>query len=304
MTVLPLLRIATRGSPLALAQADIVGRALVAAGASARVELVRVRTAGDALSEARPDGGHEATDGQFTAAVERALLDGAADLAVHSFKDLPTAAVDGLTVMAVPERADPRDCLVSRHAGGLAGLPPGATIGTGSERRSAQLLHARPDIRPVPIRGNVETRRRRVADGDLDAVVLAAAGLDRLGLPDDGDERLPLEVMLPAPAQGALAVQVRTDREDVAEAVRRIDHGPSRVAAEAERELLRRIGGGCLAPLGALVEVGPDGVRLRAAHAVAGAALRRVDLGGPRDAVPDLVAAAARRLGAPAGVPE
>jgi len=299
------LRIATRGSPLARAQAELVAGLLVAAGAAERAELIFVRTKGDAVSEARPDDGHEATDGQFTAAVEQALLGGAADIAVHSFKDLPTAGRDELAVIGVPERADPRDCLVSRHRGGLAGLPRGAVVGTGSARRAAQLLDARPDLRTVPIRGNIETRRRRVETGDLDAVILAAAGLDRLAAATDGVERLPLDVMLPAPAQGALAVQVRTDRDELARAVRRIDHVPSHKAADAERDLLRRLGGGCLAPLGALVEDGPGGVRLRAAYASADGPgpLVRVDLAGAPEGLTRFVEEAALRLRSPVEAP-
>lgn len=302
MTAVDLVRIATRGSPLALAQAGLVARALVAAGACRRTELVLVRTEGDAISDARPDAGHEASDGQFTVAVEEALLAGRADVAVHSYKDLPTQPHAELAVCAVPERADPRDCLVSRHDGGLDGLPPRAVVGTGSARRTAQLLAARPDLRPAPIRGNVDTRRRRVAAAELDAVVLAAAGLDRLGI-GAKDHRLSFDLMLPAPAQAALAVQARADRPDLCRAVAAIDHAPSRIAAEAERDLLRRVGGGCLAPLGALVEVGVEAARLRAAYATGSGRLLRVDLRGASAELSHLIAAAALQLTAPAGAP-
>jgi len=302
MTALDLVRVATRGSPLALVQAGLVARALVAAGACRRTELVLVRTEGDDISEARADAGHEASDGQFTVAVEEAVLAGRADVAVHSYKDLPTQSHAELTICAVPERADPRDCLVSRHDGGLDGLPPRAVVGTGSARRTAQLLEARPDLRPAPIRGNVDSRRRRVAAAELDAVLLAAAGLDRLGV-GAGDERLPLDVMLPAPAQGALAVQARTDCADLCRVVAAVDHAPSQLAADAERELLRLVGGGCLAPLGALVEVDAGAARLRAAYATGPGRLTRVDLGGPSADLPHLVAAAARQLAEPIRVP-
>lgn len=242
-------RIGTRESRLALAQTAIVVEVLGARGVETAV--VPVTTRGDAISARRPRGGWVASDGQFTRELERALLDRQVDVVVHSYKDLPTEPVDGLEIAAVLERADPRDCLLVRGGTGIDDLPFGARIGTSSPRRAAQLMVRRADLIAMPIRGNVETRLRRLEAGEFDGLVLAAAGLDRLGVRVPDGARLPLDVMLPAPAQAALALQVRTG-DAAADVVRPLDHAPTRIGVEAERALLRRIGGGCLAPLGAL----------------------------------------------------
>jgi hydroxymethylbilane synthase len=256
------------------------------------VETVEIRTHGDAISERRPTGHLVVSDGQFTGELERALLEGRIDVAVHSLKDLPTASHPALALGAILERADPRDCLVSRHPGGLDGLPFGAGIGTSSVRRAAQLAAARLDLIARLIRGNVDTRLRRLEAGEYDALLLAAAGLDRLGVPVAEADRLPLEVMLPAPGQGALALQVRA--ADVS-LVASLDHRPSRLAVLAERALLRALGGGCLAPLGALAEVTDGRIRLRAAYE-GRHGFARVDLDAPIDQSAELVAGAATRL--------
>jgi hydroxymethylbilane synthase len=283
------LRIGTRQSQLALAQAAIAADALRPAGAAAA--LVPLATRGDAISARQPNGRWVATDGQFTRELERALLGGDVDLVVHSYKDLPTDPVPGLVIGAVLERADPRDCLLTRDGGGLEDLPFGGRIGTSSPRRAAQLAAARSDLIAMPIRGNVESRIRRLRAGELDGLVLAAAGLDRLGIPVPASARLPLDLMLPAPAQGALALQVRADDEWLLRLLAGIEHVPSRVAVEAERRLLRRIGGGCLAPLGALGEVLGDQLRLRAAYEDANGTQVRAEAHGPvRD--PDIVVGA------------
>ena len=279
MTAIATVRIGTRGSRLALAQAAIAAQAL--APVIGPVEIVPISTRGDAISLERPRAGWVETDGQFTHELETALLDGQVDLAVHSFKDLPTAPVDGLVIGAVLERADARDCLVTRDGSGLEDLPFGAWIGTSSPRRAAQLAAVRSDLIAMPIRGNVETRLRRLDAGDFDAVVLAAAGLDRIGIPVAESARLPFDLMLPAPAQGALAVQLRSDATLLRAAVMAADHGPTRVAVEAERALLRRIGGGCLAPLGALGEVSDGQLRLRAAFEDAAGGYHRAEGSGP-----------------------
>lgn len=294
MTAISTMRLGTRGSRLAVAQARIAANALRPVAEA--VELVEIATHGDRLSARRPRGGWEASDGQFTAELERALLDGRVDAAIHSLKDLPTQMTDGLVLGAILERGDPRDCLVSRHPGGLDGLPFGARIGTGSPRRAAQLAALRADLLAQPIRGNVETRLRRLAEGEYDAVVLAAAGLERLGMVPEGTHRLPFEQMLPAPGQAALALQVRADDAVLRSRLASLDHRPSRVAVEAERALLRAVGGGCLAPLGALGEVDGDSLRLRAAYEDRSGAFVRVDLAGPADDAPRLVAAAADRI--------
>jgi hydroxymethylbilane synthase len=291
MTPTMTVRIGTRESRLALAQARIA--AAVLATSTPPAELVPISTLGDAISARTPSAGWDVADGQFTRAIERALLDGRIDLAVHSYKDLPTASVDGLVIGAVLERADARDCLVAADGGGIDDLPVGGRVGTSSPRRAAQLAARRADLVAVPMRGNVETRLARLADGDLDGVILAAAGLDRLGVAVADHQRLPFELMLPAPAQGALAIQVRAGDRSLLEALREVDHRPTRIAVEAERTLLRRIGGGCLAPLGALGEVAAGQLRLRAAYLDASGSIRRAEASGPAhdpDAVVDVVA--------------
>lgn len=289
-------RIGTRESRLAMAQARIAATALE--GVALPAELVPISTHGDAISARQPHAGWVVADGQFTREIERALLEGRIDLAVHSYKDLPTATVDGLVIGAVLERADARDCLIASDDGGIDDLPIGARVGTSSPRRVAQLAARRPDLVAVPMRGNVETRLGRVAGGDLEGVILAAAGLDRLGVGVTDRQRLPYDLMLPAPAQGALAVQLRVGDTVLGDALRAIEHRPTRIAVDAERDLLRRIGGGCLAPLGALGEVAGGELRLRAAFANASGALRRAEHIGPAEDPDVVVAAVAARIAA------
>jgi hydroxymethylbilane synthase len=290
------LRLGTRASRLALAQAEIAVRALVEGAGLGPVEIVPLTTHGDAISARQPRGRWVATDGQFTRELERALLDERVDLVVHSFKDLPTAPVEGLVVGAVLERADARDCLLTADGGGLDDLPFGGRVGTSSPRRAAQLAAARCDLIAMPIRGNVETRLRRLEAGEYDALVLAAAGLDRLGIQVPESARLPFELMLPAPAQGALALQVRADDAPLRQALATVDHAPTRIAVEAERALLRRIGGGCLAPLGALGEVEGPTLRLRAAFEDGSGAFVRVEAIGARDDPASVVERAGREV--------
>jgi hydroxymethylbilane synthase len=250
------LRIGTRRSKLALAQAREVAERLSAFGVT--TELVPMATSGD---EGR--GGEDAPGGLkglFVAEIVRALQAGRVDLAVHSAKDLPSEDPVGVIVAAVPERADPFDVLVTRAPGPLG---PGAVIGTSSLRRQAQLMRARPEIRVAPIRGNVETRLAKLDRGDVDGLVLAAAGLVRLGIAPPCATPMPLEEMVPAPGQGALAVQTRAEG-DALEVVRELDHERSRLAFEAERALVARLGGGCSLPLGAYAEEREMGVRLLA----------------------------------------
>jgi hydroxymethylbilane synthase len=265
---MPLVRVGTRASALALTQTGHVADALTALGAGG-TELVHVRTEGDRLTGSLTSLGGT---GVFVTALRDALLDGRCDVAVHSFKDLPTAPSPGLVVAAVPPREDPRDALCAADpAWTLVGLPEGAAVGTGSPRRAAQLLAARPDLRVVDIRGNVDTRLRRVED-DLHAVVLARAGLARLGRLDAVTDALPVDVMTPAPAQGALAVEVRaqdaTAATPLAAALAALDDRPSRLAAVAERALLARLEAGCAAPVGAHATLGPDGTTLTLAVVV------------------------------------
>jgi len=296
------IRIGSRRSRLARAQAQI-GRAAVELALGAEAEIVEIGTIGDAISAKRPSGRWESTDGQFTGALEDELLAGSIDIAVHSLKDLPTALRSGLSIAAVLERGDPRDCLLTRHPGGLAGLPFGASIGTSSPRRAAQLAVARPDLTAHPIRGNVDTRIRRLQAGEYDGLLLAAVGLDRLGVPIEEADRLPLDLMLPAPGQGALVLQVRAGDRALRARLRSVDHQPTRIAVDAERALLRAIGGGCLAPLGAYAVVEGDQLRLQAAYEHRDGDYARIAAVG-RAAEPSTVVteAAARLLAASAAV--
>ena len=239
------LRLATRGSALAWTQSGLVADALRALGHE--VELVRVTTKGDVSDAPLASLGGS---GVFVGAVRAAVLSGECHLAVHSFKDLPTAVAPGLQLAAVPKRENPADALCARDGLRLAELPAGAAVGTGSPRRAAQLLALRPDLRIVEIRGNVETRLAR-AGSDLDAVVLAAAGLHRLGLADHITELFDVARFLPAPAQGALAVECRADAPDVRAALAELDDPGTRLAALAERGVLAGLEAGCAAPVAA-----------------------------------------------------
>ena len=251
-----MLRIGTRGSRLALAQANEVAGRLRALGEE--TEIVPIVTSGD--RGASPSRSPAGMKGLFVAEIVRALQDGEVDLAVHSAKDLPTEDPDGVVVAAVPERADPLDVLAAREPGEL---PAGARVGTGALRRQAQLRRSRPDVVAVPVRGNVDTRLRKLEEGRFDAVILAAAGLRRLGIDPPNAAPIPLEDMVPAPGQGSLAVQAREGSE-AARAAAAIEDGRSRDAFEAERLVARAVGGGCALPLGAYAESRRDGVRLLA----------------------------------------
>ncbi|MGC4866932.1 hydroxymethylbilane synthase [Micromonospora sp. DT53] len=246
------LRLGTRASALAMAQSGQVAEAVTAA-TGRPVELVEVITAGDRSSAPV----HRLGVGVFVSALRDALTAGTIDFAVHSYKDLPTAAAGGLHIAAVPARQDPRDALVARDGRTLAELPPGATVGTGALRRIAQLHALGLQLEVTPIRGNVDTRLARVLgpEADLDAVVLARAGLARLGRLDVITESLDPMLMLPAPAQGALAVECRVDDQDLVELLAVLDHAPSRAAVTAERAFLATLEAGCSAPVAAYAEL-------------------------------------------------
>lgn len=254
--------IGTRGSALALAQARLAAEAVEKA--PHRVRLVKVETDGDRRAPDTAWG-----EGAFVKAIEAALLDGRIDLAVHSAKDMPTEEDPRLAIVAYLRRADARDALAIRKgaSGSLDVLPKGATIGTDSPRRTAFILARRPDLRVRPLHGNVDTRLRRLDDGEADALVLACAGLDRLGRADRIAQRLDPEEMPPAPGQGAIALQVRLDDEQLLAMVGSIDDASTRMTVEAERALLRATGGGCRAPVGAYAEIHGSELSLIAGHA-------------------------------------
>jgi hydroxymethylbilane synthase len=245
------LRLGTRGSPLALAQAGRVARQL-RERCGRMVVLVTVATPGDQSAAPIERLG---TTGVFTTTLREALLRGTVDLVVHSCKDLPTAPVPGLQVAAFPAREDPRDALIWPGGTSFGALPRGARIGTGSPRRAAVLRAAGRGLQIVPVRGNVGTRLRKLADGEVDALILAMAGLSRLGLLGAVSTPLAPSLMLPAPAQGVLAVECRTDDPVTAAQLSTLDHAPTRAAAIAERAFLAALGAGCTAPVGALAEM-------------------------------------------------
>jgi hydroxymethylbilane synthase len=250
----------TRGSALALAQTQLVLDALRRCWPDLEVRVERITTTGDA----RRDVPLAALGrGAFVSEIETALCERRVDVAVHSAKDLPSQLAPGLRIAAFLERADPRDVLVSRHGGALRDLPAGARIGTGSPRRVCQLRAARPDVEVLDVRGNVDTRLRKLAGGEFDALVLAAAGMIRLGRADEATEWLDPAVMLPAVAQGAIAVEVRAGDAQVLRVVAALDHPPTAAAVAAERAFLARLGAGCEAAVAAHATVnGEDGLSL------------------------------------------
>lgn len=242
----------TRASALARAQTESVIARLTTAWPELECTTRVISTSGDrtqASGQPLPEIGGK---GLFTAELERALRDGEIDLAVHSLKDLPTEDAEGVVVGAVSEREDVRDCVVSREGSPLAELPAGAVVGTSSLRRAAQLRALRPDVAVRSIRGNVDTRIGKVRDGEYDATVLAAAGIRRLGLEREVSEWLDAETMLPAPGQGALAIQARAGDEAILALLAELDHPEARAETTAERAFLRVLGAGCAAPVAAL----------------------------------------------------
>ncbi|MFD5989638.1 hydroxymethylbilane synthase [Streptomyces cyaneofuscatus] len=298
------LRLGTRRSKLAMAQSGLVAEAVREVTGRA-VELVEITTYGDTSREHLAQIGGT---GVFVAALREALLRGEVDFAVHSLKDLPTAQPDDLVLAAVPQREDPRDALVARDGLTFEQLPDGARIGTGSPRRMAQLnAYARSHglrIETVPIRGNVDTRIGFVRDGELDAVVLAAAGLSRLGRTGEVTDFLPVDTVLPAPGQGALAIECAATSADLAAALAELDDPYTRVAVTAERALLAALEAGCSAPVGALADLLVDGqvvneLRLRGVvGSTDGSSLVQLSTTGPVPTSHDDAAALGRELAA------
>jgi hydroxymethylbilane synthase len=286
------IKIGSRGSALALAQAGWVKRTLEQSGVS--VDIIVIKTSGDRFVDRTIQflGGK----GVFTKEIEDALLGGEIDLAVHSMKDLPAELPEGLAIAAVPEREDPRDVVVSRNNIRLEHLPKGASVATGSLRRKAQILNYRSDLSLVPIRGNVDTRLRKLETEPLDAIVLAAAGLKRLGRQDRISEYLSPDICLSAVAQGALAIETRVD-EPSRQAVAFMNHDSSFLEVTAERALLRKLGGGCHVPIAARAVV--DGELINLTGMVADTDGRRVcrgSISGPTAEAVALGTALAERL--------
>ncbi|MCD6174700.1 MAG: hydroxymethylbilane synthase [Planctomycetes bacterium] len=257
------IRIATRASKLALAQARQVMKLLSTAAPEIPVSIVEISTKGD----------RDTSDflykvgsvGFFTSEVERALLDGRADIAVHSLKDLPTTITKGLTISAIPQREQVHDVIIAaRNIHSIQGLPKGATIGTSSVRRISQLKLIRPDLNCQPLRGNIETRIRKVQEGQLDAIVIARAGLNRLGLSGNISLILPPEDFIPAPGQGALAIQTREDNTELCKLVRKLDDPNTRITTQTERRILAGLHGGCSIPLGVFSFIEKDALHIRA----------------------------------------
>lgn len=262
MVISSQVRIASRGSELALWQSRTVRDRLVEAHPELDPEIIVIRTTGDRILDVPL--ARIGDRGLFTKEIDEALLDGRADLAVHSLKDVPTRLPDGLTIAAVTERADPRDVLVgpAGQRPTLADLPAGARIGTSSLRRRAQLKHRRPDLEIVDLRGNLNTRFARLDEGAYDAILLAAAGVDRLGWSDRISERLDPPEWLPAVGQGALAIVARHDDIRIARLLEPLHHGPTAICISAERTFLRALEGGCQVPIGALAEISAEQVVL------------------------------------------
>lgn len=271
------LRIGTRGSKLALAQAEWIRRRIEAANPGLRAELVVIRTSGDRITDVplHQVGGK----GLFVKELEAALLDGSIEAAVHSLKDVPGELAPGLQIAAVPEREDVRDVMITRDGGGLAALPPGARVGTSSPRRQALLRSLFPRLEVVDLRGNVDTRLAKLERGDVDGIVLAAAGLRRLGVAPAHAVPCDPRQFIPAVGQGALALESAAG--PVVAQLRAVEHPPSRQAIDAERAFLVTIGGTCTTPLAAHAEIDGDRLTLRAAIAhPAGAPLVRGERSG------------------------
>jgi hydroxymethylbilane synthase len=254
------LRIGSRGSQLALWQANHIAALLRENGH--HVELEIIRTTGDKITDVAL--AQVGTKGMFTKEIEEALAEGRVDLAVHSLKDLPTEVPPGFELAAITRREDPRDVLLSKSYGGLSHLPHGARVGTSSLRRQAQLRALRPDLEIHPLRGNVDTRLRKLEAGEFDAIILAAAGLRRLGRTELVRETIPAETMCPAAGQGALGIEIREGDASTRQHLLFLDDAAARTATACERALLSQLGGGCQVPIGAFAEVRGERIYLSA----------------------------------------
>ena len=289
------IRIGTRGSPLALWQAEWVRSQILVLHPDYKVELIKIKTTGDRITDVPlAQVGGKAL---FVKEIEVALIEGGIDLAVHSMKDMPAEIPSGLCIGAVPKRENPLDVLISRNTHSFEGLPKGARLGSSSLRRGAQVRHVRPDIAVLPLRGNLDTRIRKLETEGLDAIIVAAAGVKRLGLEDRITEYLSEAIMLPAVGQGALAIEMREDDSFVQRLVFPLDHRETRLAVKSERALLARLEGGCQVPIAAKAEVIEDQLHMTGLVAeVDGSVLFREVIAGSVDQHEDLGAELANRL--------
>jgi hydroxymethylbilane synthase len=288
-------RIGTRGSKLALTQSEWVKKEVQTRHPEVRVKLVKIKTKGDKIidSPLSKIGGK----GLFVKEIEDALLKKAVDLAVHSMKDVPAELQEGLTISVYPKREDPRDAFVSTHFRTVKDLPQGASVGTSSLRRSAQLLHMRPDLHIVPLRGNVDTRLRKLDSGDPQAIVLATAGLKRLGLSDRITTPLSPEAVLPAIGQGVLGLELRADDEKTRNLISFLNDLETELAARAERAFLKELEGGCQVPLAGYARVERDLMVMDGMVAeLDGSKILRQELRGAKDRPEELGIMLARRL--------
>lgn len=293
-------KIGTRGSALAVWQAEWVRSRLEAAFPQCVFELIKIKTTGDRIIDTALSkvGGK----GLFVKEIEEALVDGRVDLAVHSMKDVPALLLKGLTLAAISERENPLDVLISREGAGLMALPEGARIGTSSVRRQAQLLAKRPDLRIGTLRGNLDTRLRKFVSGEFDAIVLAAAGVVRLGREASITEMLPPDTMLPAVGQGALGIEVRADDKRTKHMVSVLHHMPTAAVVREERAFLERLGGGCQVPVAALGVIEDDAIVLQGLIAsVDGRRMVRGSVRGPAGACGQMGGALAEKLLAEGG---
>jgi hydroxymethylbilane synthase len=276
------IKIGTRGSPLAVWQAEWVRDRLLALYPQYKTELVKIKTTGDKILDvplAKVGG-----KGLFVKEIETALLEGQIDLAVHSMKDMPAEIPPGLCIGVVPERENPLDIVITRNGDAFEDLPQGANLGSSSLRRGAQVRHVRPDITVQPLRGNLDTRIRKLETEGLDAIILAAAGVKRLGMESRVTEYLSEDIMLPAIGQGALSIEVREDDNTIRDLIAPIDHRETRLAVESERAFLSRLEGGCQVPIAAHAKIDGDQVHLTGLVAeVDGSVLLRENVTGPVD---------------------
>jgi hydroxymethylbilane synthase len=256
------LRIGSRGSQLALWQANHIGELLRGQGHEVQIEVIK--TTGDKITDVALAQVGTKGKGMFTKEIEEALAEGRIDLAVHSLKDLPTEVLPGFEIAAITQREDPYDVFCSSRYESIAELPQSARVGTSSLRRQAQLKAVRPDLEIQPLRGNVDTRLRKLASGDYDAIILAAAGLNRLGKKEFIRQVIPVETMCPAAGQGALAIQIRAGDSTIAQHVRFLDSKSARTSTTCERALLQKLGGGCQVPIGAFAEMRGGRLHLQA----------------------------------------